>query len=132
MYKTVLILFVFFSNSFICCDVNDSSNKTQEEELSELVAHHEYILSMVTNASCTPNSTCEYVALGSKPCGGPKSYLAYPSSMDTKLLLEQVAVYNLKEDAYNKKWSIISDCMAVAPPFRVDCINNKCVAVYNN
>ncbi len=125
-----VLLFQFFT---ISCEMLESdNNKTQQEDLSELIAHKEYILSLVASTSCTTNSQCEYLALGSKPCGGPWSYLAYPSSMDTRLLREQVAIYNLKENQYNQKWNITSDCMFVSPPIRVDCINNKCVAVYNN
>ncbi|MDP2088531.1 MAG: hypothetical protein Q8J84_03935 [Flavobacteriaceae bacterium] len=132
--KKTIILSVFLFQLFLTgCDVLGSNdNKTQQEDLNELIAQKEYILSLVASASCSENSQCEYVALGSKPCGGPWSYLVYPSTMDTKLLLEQVTIYNLKEHQYNQKWSIISDCMAVAPPTRVDCINNKCAAVYNN
>ncbi|MDP3353217.1 MAG: hypothetical protein Q8S44_05710 [Flavobacteriaceae bacterium] len=131
MKKLILILLI--NSILFSCEVFDSNNdKTQEKELSELIAHHDYILSLVKSTTCTSNSQCDYIAIGSKACGGPKSYLAYPSSMDTKLLFEQVAIYNLKEQQYNQKWGIVSDCMFVSPPIRVDCINNKCVAVYNN
>lgn len=128
--------FIFFILTTIAisnCDIIDGNNsKTQQEELRELTAHHDYIISLVANASCTSNSQCEYVAFGSKACGGPKSYLVYPSSIDTRHLIDQVTIYNLKEQQFNQKWGIISDCMFVSPPIRVDCVNNKCVAVYNN
>jgi predicted transcriptional regulator len=131
--KKIILLLVLFSSIIISCEILESSNNnTQEEELAELIAHHDYILSLVASATCSSNSTCEYVAVGSKACGGPKSYLVYPSSMETSLLLEQVTIYNLKEQQYNQKWGIVSDCMFVSPPIRVDCINNKCVAIYNN
>ncbi|MDH3381718.1 MAG: hypothetical protein OEL54_03375 [Flavobacteriaceae bacterium] len=130
MGKLILIIAVF-SSLFSCIDFDNNQNNTQEEELTELRNHKNYILSLVENASCVENSQCEFIALGNKPCGGPWSYIVYPSTMDTKLLLEQVAIYNLKEQQYNQKWNVISDCMFVMPPKRVDCINNKCVAVYN-
>lgn len=130
MKKLILIIAVF-STLLSCIDFDNNQNNTQEEELTELRNHKNYILSLVENASCVENSQCEFIALGNKPCGGPWSYIVYPSTMDTKLLLEQVAIYNLKEQQYNQKWNAISDCMFVMPPKRVDCINNKCVAVYN-
>ncbi|MDO9261496.1 MAG: hypothetical protein Q7U08_06115 [Flavobacteriaceae bacterium] len=133
MKKTIVFSVILFLLFLTACEVLDiNNNKSQEEDLKELIAHKEYILSLVATASCTSNSQCEYVALGSKPCGGPWSYLVYPSSMDTRILLEQVTIYNLKEHQYNQKWGVFSDCMLVAPPTRVDCVNNKCVAVYNN
>ncbi len=122
---SVLILSFIMS----CDDFGSNNNNTQQEDLAELVAHKAYIVSLVATTSCTTNSQCKFVALGSKPCGGPWSYLVYPSSMDTRLLLEQVTIYNLKEDNYNKKWNVVSDCMFVAPPSSVACVNGKCVPV---
>lgn len=133
MKKVVVFSIILFHLFITACEVLDSNNnKTKEEDLSELMAHKATILSLVASASCASNSQCEYVGLGSKPCGGPWSYIVYPSTMDTNLLLEQVTIYNLKEQQYNQKWGVISDCSLVMPPIRVDCINNKCVAVYNN
>lgn len=129
--KKFILIFAVFSTLISCIDFDNNQNNTQENELTELRNHKNYILSLVENASCTENSQCEFIALGSKPCGGPWFYIVYPSTIDTKLLLEQVAIYNLKEQQYNQKWNVISDCMFVMPPIKVDCINNKCVAVYN-
>lgn len=115
------------------CDiVGDDNSKSQQEELDALMAHKDYIKSIITNTTCSENSQCNFIGLGSKPCGGHWEYLIYSSNIDTKLLLDQVAIYNLNEDIYNKKWNIVSDCMYVMPPIRVDCVDNKCVAVYNN
>lgn len=129
--KKFILIFAVFSTLISCIDFDNNQNNTQENELTELRNHKNYILSLVENASCAENSQCEFIALGSKPCGGPWSYIVYPSTIDTKLLLEQVAIYNLKEQQYNQKWNVISDCMFVMPPIKIDCINNKCVAVYN-
>lgn len=129
--KKFILIFAVLATLISCIDFDNNQNNTQEEELTELRNHKNYILSLVENASCSENSQCEFIALGSKPCGGSWSYIVYSSTMDTKLLLEQVAIYNLKEQQYNQKWNVISDCMFVMPPKRADCINNKCVAVYN-
>jgi hypothetical protein len=129
--KKFILIFAVLATLISCIDFDNNQNNTQEEELTELRNHKNYILSLVENASCSENSQCEFIALGSKPCGGPWSYIVYPSTIDTKLLLEQVVIYNLKEQQYNQKWNVISDCMFVMPPKRADCINNKCVAVYN-
>lgn len=133
MKRVAVFSIIFFYIFLTACEVLDSNNhKTKEEEFNELIALKESIVSLIASATCTSNSQCEYVAFGSKPCGGPWSYLVYPTTMDTRFLLEQVAIYNLKEHQYNQKWGVFSDCMLVAPPTRVDCVNNKCVAVYNN
>jgi hypothetical protein len=37
--------------------------------------------------------------------------------------------YTKAEDAYNRKFGIISDCMVVTPPTQLACENGKCVQV---
>ncbi len=132
-HLNTIIFVIVAALTLLNCDFeNDNSSLTQQEELNELIAHKSYIKSLITNTSCSENSQCGFVGLGHKPCGGHWEYLVYSSNNDTKLLLEQVAIYNLKEEAYNRKWNVVSDCAYVMPPIRVDCINNKCVAVYSN
>lgn len=96
----------------------------------------EELLSKITiqsdTAKCNDSKTWNFTALGHKACGGPKTYIAYPNSIDTKAFLELVKNYNTAEEAYNKKYSVISDCALVLPPNSVTCDNGKPVLVYNN
>ena len=73
---------------------------------------------------------CAYIAFGSKPCGGPWSYLVYSISIDVDLLKSKVKQYNKMEDEYNRKHGIASDCAIVLPPTSLNCVNDKCVGVY--
>jgi len=45
-------------------------------------------------------------------------------------LKEKIATYNKNEAAYNIKWSVVSDCMAIVPPTSVKCVDGDCVAIY--
>ncbi len=122
-----------FSIAFLLlfsCSISDSNN-SQEEELAILNQQKSTIEELAMSISCTDNSTCNYVAFGSKPCGGPWTYLAYNSEIDEELFLNNIAVYNANEEAYNLKWSIVSDCSAVMPPTSVECVDGKCTAIYN-
>jgi len=110
------------------CTNNTESGK--EEDLAELTALHEDIELIIDSGICSENASCDYIAFGSKACGGPKTYLVYSTSIDTELLKQKVATYNALENAYNKKWGVISDCAYVLPPNKVTCINGKCTAVY--
>ncbi len=114
----------------VSCSLEDSNND-RENELAFLIQQKNVIEQLAISVPCTEGSTCKYVAFGSKPCGGPRTYLAYNSTIDEEFFLNQVAIYNTNEDVYNLKWDVLSDCMAVLPPTSVDCIDGKCTTVYN-
>lgn len=121
--KTIALLAIVFS-----CTNNSESSK--EEDFAELTTLQEEIELLVDSGVCTENSSCDYLAFGSKACGGPKAYLVFSTSIDVTLLQQKAATYNALENAYNQKWGIISDCMYLLPPTSVACINGKCTAIY--
>jgi hypothetical protein len=108
----------------------NNSETTQETDLLKLKDLKDEIEQLVAAGICTEKTDCDYIAFGSKPCGGAWSYLVYSSSIDIELLKEKVATYNENEATFNIKWGTISDCMAVLPPTSVECINGECTAVY--
>ena len=121
--KTIALLAIVFG-------CTNNTEFTKEEDLSELTALQEEIELLVDSGVCSENSDCESIAFGSKACGGPKTYLAYSTSINVELLQQKVATYNALENSFNKKWGIISDCSVVLPPTSITCINGKCTAVY--
>jgi hypothetical protein len=122
--KTIALLAIVFSCS-------NNSETTQEEELNELNRLQLEIEQLIELKDCLEASNCNYIAFGSKPCGGPKSYLIYNSSVDIELLELKVISYNNLDKAYNLKWGILSDCYFVTPPPSIECINGTCTAIYN-
>ncbi len=110
------------------CTTN--SEISQEEERIELDNLKDEIEQLISTGTCSENTNCDFIAFGSKPCGGPWSYLVYSTSINVDLLKEKVAVYNENETTFNIKWGAISDCMAVMPPVNVDCIDGTCTAIY--
>lgn len=121
--KTIAVLAIVFS-----CTTN--SETTQEEDLEVLTNLKNEIKLLTVEGACTENANCDFVAFGSKACGGPKSYLVYSTSIDVEVLLEKVTAYNEMEAEYNIKWGIISDCMVISPPTSVECIDGECIAIY--
>lgn len=111
----------------IGCETLGSGSKESDEQ--DLRQRREQIRLLLSSASCTQSAECRYVAFGSKPCGGPWEYLVYPSTIDTVRFLAMVRSYNDREDAYNRTWGTMSDCMAVGPPDSVACIDGVCRAV---
>jgi hypothetical protein len=121
--KTIAVLAIVFS-----CSSN--SETTQEDDLAVLNDLKQAIELLIAEGNCTENESCDFIAFGSKACGGPKSYLVFNTSIDVELLHEKVSTYNEMEAEYNLKWGIISDCMFLLPPTNVECVDGQCKAIY--
>lgn len=130
MKKFLPLIFIFCLTlvAFQCED--DIVSLTQEEELAELNILKTEIETLANTSTCNETTSCKFIALGSKPCGGPWSYLIYSTSIDVDKLESLVENYNLREKAFNINWGIPSDCALVNPPTSVECENNICVAIY--
>ena len=121
--KTIALLAIVLG-----CTNNSESN--QETEQLELNALKNEIVQLTSEGICTENSDCAFIAFGSKPCGGPWSYLVYSTSIDVELLEEKIATYNQNETDFNIKWGIFSDCSFASPPEEVRCVNGECTAIF--
>ena len=128
IFKFILLplYFVLFSTQ---CEENIAPF-TQEQEAQELSLLRQTIEDLASQSICNESTACNYIAFGSKPCGGPWSYLVYSNSINTEELISMVEDYNQKEALYNTTWGISSDCTIVNLPTSVKCENNTCIAVY--
>jgi Fe-S-cluster containining protein len=80
------------------------------------------------NKACTGSDDCKTMAMGSKACGGPTSYIIYAlSKTDEKQLSEKVKQYTDFEKELNIKYNRTSDCLFLSPP-TVDCLNGVCAS----
>jgi len=114
--------------AFQCND--DDSVTTKESDLLALSVSKKAIETLAATSVCNETSTCKFIALGSKPCGGPWSYLIYSTSINVEKLENMIETYNKKEAEFNQKWGVFSDCSYALPPTSVNCENNTCVAIY--
>lgn len=81
---------------------------------------------VVGDSTCTSDAQCKAIAFGSKPCGGPWSYLVYSTAAtDSARLAEVVARYNAYEDSLNRVQGRASDCMLVQRPV-LACQSGRC------
>ncbi|MGB0836956.1 MAG: hypothetical protein ACPGRE_02575 [Flavobacteriaceae bacterium] len=112
------------------CDSNKDIISNQEAEQNALDQQYQKILAFVKNHPTTETTVCKSIALGSKACGGPQIYLAYPASIDQVQLEKLVTNYTEQESAFNKKWGITSDCSFVVAPSQVILENGSCKTVY--
>ncbi len=104
---------------------------TRESDRAALDAQRKEILAFAASGQCTGNSECQYMGLGSKPCGGSWEFIVYSTSLDTQRLFAMVKEYDQNEDAYNRRWKIVSDCSMTPMPDSVGCLNGVCVKYRN-
>ena len=123
--KLILALFLFIGSVSGCEQAEDDQEITAKNLEKQLTEIH----SVINVDSCSETGECRFLAYGSKACGGPQGYLLFSNQVDIEALTKMVEEYNKAEDAYNKKFGVISDCMVVAPPAQLSCRNGKCVQV---
>lgn len=107
---------------------NNMIQQADREKLSALVKEIETLASAEI---CTNASDWSYVAIGSKPCGGPSSYIAYPKKLETEIL-QKITHFTQLQSAYNTKYGLMSDCMMVQPPSGIQCVDGKAVLMSGN
>jgi hypothetical protein len=126
MKAKIIVCLVFVTFLFAC---KKESTRTQEEETRALEELTLRIMEM-TDVECTDASQWAYTAFGTKACGGPQRYIAYPNSINTTYFLNLVRDHKRTTRQYNQRWGLISDCMVVGPPKSIICENGKAVLEY--
>ena len=104
--KTIALLAIVFA----CSNNSENSQIQDKNELNNLKTEIEQL---VNSGTCSENSNCDFIAFGSKACGGPKSYLVFNNSIDVDLLKEKVFTYNDLEAAFNIKWGIKKPILSI-------------------
>lgn len=112
--------------SFQCTDPNDSSENITSEQLE---IKKQEIQNYINSFSCSESIGCGFISFGSKPCGGPYTYLLFPNSVNLTKLKEMVADYNEMNRLFNMQTGATSDCMYQLPPTEVKCVNGVCTII---
>ncbi|TXE13080.1 hypothetical protein FUA26_04600 [Seonamhaeicola algicola] len=130
-FKFVALIFVL-SIVFLagCLSDDDNQVSSYNSELETLTQLKNDIETIAESSVCNETSTCKIIAFGSKPCGGPWSYLVYSTSINIQDFETKVEQYNQLESIFNAKWGVVSDCAVILQPKDVTCQNNVCVPVY--
>ncbi len=131
MKKSTLFFIIISSILLLMATTcEDDIMLTCEDRLDSLNELELEIENLVNGSECGENFECRYIAFGSKPCGGPWSYLIYSTSIDTLKLERLVDRYNANEDIYNFECNVVSDCSIPNPPIDFECENNKCIPIF--
>lgn len=121
----ILVLSILLQ-SFQCTDSNESSNLITSAQLE---TKKQEIQNYINSFSCSETLGCGYIAFGSKPCGGPRTYLLFSNSVNQSKLQEMVKDYNAMDELYNIQTNAISDCMYALPPTEVKCVKGVCTII---
>jgi hypothetical protein len=97
---------------------------------TEMALLRQEIDELAQSKACVDAEEWSFIALGSKPCGGPWEYLAYPKSINVPEFLAKVKRFNELQEQDNIQNNRFSDCMYVSPPKSVICQEGKPVFVY--
>lgn len=77
---------------------------------------------------CAASSDCRAAPVGSRGCGGPRYYIPYcAKTTDSAALYRKLDEVSRAEQAYNRKYSVISTCEMRLPP-AVEASGGSCVA----
>jgi hypothetical protein len=124
LFKIIVLLILL--QSFQCTDSNESSSGITAAQLD---AKKQEIQNYINSFSCSENVGCGFIAYGSKPCGGPRTYLLFSNSVNLTKLQEMVKTYNEMDKLHNIQTNAMSDCMPVVPPTAVKCVNGVCTII---
>ncbi len=104
---------------------NNYSQQLEGEKMSQLIKE---IDSIIAAEQCTDVREWRSTPVGSKACGGPASYLAYPIKLEDKIL-PKIALFTSLQSDFNRKYGMMSDCAIVPPPAGIKCENGNAILV---
>ena len=120
--KLTLLGFVLF----MACSKQETLTPAVDDQKLEQLGKE--IQDFAKNKTCAGGDDCKTMAMGSKACGGPTSYIIYAlSKTDEKQLSEKVKQYTDFQKELNIKHNRTSDCLFLSPP-TVDCLNGVCAS----
>lgn len=105
----------------------DSERKIDENNMLKLRTEIE---NLINEEHCTDAKDWRISPLGSKACGGPASYIAYPIKLEREIL-PKITEFNRQSSAYNLEYGAMSDCAVTASPTKIVCESGRAVLVYS-
>lgn len=122
---------IFSVLAFLVIYGDDSGETSKQEAEKTVIDQLKIEIKQLADTSlCSDEYKCFYVGIGSKPCGGFWEYIVYSDSIDIVSFLADIEKLNALENTYNKKYMIQSDCFMAMPPSSMECVEGKCVGVF--
>jgi len=111
------------------------SPATSISKLAELRVEAQQAIGVITriveSSECNADTQCDSIAIGSKACGGPKSFAVYSKTLPQHIV-DTLNVYARKTVELEKQINLITQAMSTCsvnlPPRELVCINMRCVS----
>ncbi len=125
MHKTIPLLVA--SIALLGCNEGQRVIPTRLTDRATLEAMYQEIRDLTQDRTCQDTPECAALPLGSKPCGGPWTYLVYSKSTVNEVELQaRVLHLGVYEAQYNEEYHVVSDCSLATAP-NPACVNSVCV-----
>lgn len=139
---SIILVFIFITANS-CKSANSQDDSTLPKDIAERPADENSkkydqalldemrteIESVIAKEKCSKSSEWTFEAMGSKACGGPVKYIAYPKKIKD-VVTPKISNYTQKMSDFNKKYDIVSDCMMIVEPTGVRCESGNAVFIY--
>ena len=109
-------------NCYSCLKIEKLSREQAQRYLQSLYTEIE---NLSTSVACTDASMWKIVPIGAKACGGQSGFIPYHPVAHGEQFLKKVDEYTKAQEAFNKKWNVVSDCMAIPKPTQIECVDGK-------
>ena len=142
MLKTISRIVVVLAAALACTKTPVSTNPTdtgqpggskeiltgaQQADWSAILKLEDQAKAIAKVSGCA-TSECRAAPVGSRACGGPRYYLPYcAKTTDSVALYRKLDEVAKAEQAYNRKYRIVSTCEFRMPP-TVEAVGGSCVA----
>lgn len=90
---------------------------SQGADWAAIVRLEDQAKAIAKTSGCSTVSQCRTAPVGNRACGGPRYYIPYCSqSTDSVALFGKLAEVASAENAYNRKYQVVSTCDFRMPP----------------
>lgn len=94
-----------------------SPGSAERERMDELARLEARVRVLAVTDGCTVAAQCATIAIGAKPCGGPRGYLAYCAAATDRTALRRAAdALRTAEERYNRRNQISGTCDVTPDP----------------
>ena len=108
---------VLIAATVATCSPKPQATANPAAEDQSLDSLRAIVLQLIGEPMATSVAQCRLIALGAKPCGGPRAHLVYSmEATDSTRLARAVALYTSEDARLNQELGRTSDCRLVTPP----------------
>lgn len=117
MMKSIGILGVAALIASACVQPPTNGAGSQEADWAAIVRLEDEAKVLAKTSGCSAVSQCRAAPVGNRACGGPRYYIPYCAlTTDSVALFGKLDAVARAEDAYNRKYGIVSTCEFRMPP----------------